>query len=81
MWRAAEVQRAEGEACLTGQLAGCTVEPSRMQRVTESAASRAAIRALFGSAVLPGWVRRCGATCAESWNAVAGPVLVVFVRR
>ncbi|MBL6458333.1 TRAP transporter substrate-binding protein DctP [Belnapia sp. T6] len=79
MWRAAEAQRDEGEACLSSQ-PGCPAEPSRMQRVGESAASRAAIRALFASAVLPGWVRRCGTTCAESWNAVAGPVLGVFAR-
>ncbi|MBL6458985.1 TRAP transporter substrate-binding protein DctP [Belnapia sp. T6] len=81
MWRAAEAQRAEGEACLTGQTVGCTVEPSRIQHVGESAAGRAALRALFASAVLPGWVRRCGAACAESWNAVAAPVLGVFARR
>ncbi|MBL6453705.1 TRAP transporter substrate-binding protein DctP [Belnapia sp. T6] len=79
IWRAAETQREEGEACLLGQPA-CPGERGTLTLVVESAANRAAIRALFVSAVLPGWARRCGIACAEGWNAVAGPVLGVFAR-
>ncbi|MBL6459570.1 TRAP transporter substrate-binding protein DctP [Belnapia sp. T6] len=80
MRRAAKTLRDEGEACLSGR-PGCPAESSRMQRVGESAASRAAIRALFTSAVLPGWVHRCGAACAESWNEVAAPVLGISAEK
>ncbi len=80
MWQAAETQQAEGDACISDQ-ADCPVERGNLQRVTESTTSQAAIHALFASAVLPGWVRRCGTTCAENWNAVAGPVLGAVAHR
>ncbi|WP_043360694.1 TRAP transporter substrate-binding protein DctP [Belnapia sp. F-4-1] len=70
MWSAAEEDREQGEACNTGQAPCRHGERARLVPVREDPAG---IRPLFGTAVLPGWARRCGSTCAESWNAVAGP--------
>lgn len=79
IWRAAEEDWEQGEACNFGEAQCLTKERGQLVPVRESAASRAAIQALFGSAVVPGWARRCGITCAERWNAVAGPVTGVFI--
>ncbi|MBL6078232.1 TRAP transporter substrate-binding protein DctP [Belnapia sp. T18] len=75
MWNAAEEERDQGEACNTGDARCRQGERGRLVAVREDPA---AIRPLFGAAVLPGWARRCGATCAESWNAVAGPAAGVY---
>ncbi|RYI33781.1 MAG: ABC transporter substrate-binding protein [Acetobacteraceae bacterium] len=80
MWRVAEEERTLGLACALGQPPCPVAERGTLALVPETAASRAAVRQLFVSAVLPGWARRCGIACAESWNAIAGPVLGLFAR-
>ncbi|WP_043341355.1 TRAP transporter substrate-binding protein DctP [Belnapia moabensis] len=70
MWTTAEEARDQGEACNTGNARCRLGERGRLVAVREDPA---AIRPLFGSAVLPGWTRRCGSNCVESWNSVAGP--------
>jgi TRAP-type C4-dicarboxylate transport system substrate-binding protein len=77
MWTAAAGERDQGEACNIGDARCRLGERGRLVAVREDPA---AIRPLLGSAVLPGWARRCGSGCAESWNAVAGPATGVFMR-
>jgi TRAP-type C4-dicarboxylate transport system substrate-binding protein len=77
MWTAAEEERDQGEACNTGDPRCRLGERGRLVAVREDPAL---VRPLLGSAVLPGWARRCGSHCAESWNAVAGPATGVFLR-
>jgi TRAP-type C4-dicarboxylate transport system substrate-binding protein len=77
MWAAAEEERDQGEACNTGEASCRLGERGRLVAVRESPA---AVWPLFGSAVLPGWARRCGIGCVESWNAVAGPATGIFAQ-
>ncbi|SDB71884.1 TRAP-type C4-dicarboxylate transport system, substrate-binding protein [Belnapia rosea] len=80
IWQAAEEDRDQGEACNFGEPRCRVADRGRLVPVREDPASLAAIRALFSSAVLPGWAQRCGLSCAENWNAVVGPSLGTFAR-
>ncbi len=80
IWRAAERGTEEGLACNTGA-AGCPHgRVGRMVRVRRTDADVRLARALLSSTVLPGWIRRCGDSCADAWNGSLGPLLSIPAR-
>lgn len=75
IWDESERETAEGVACNTGGAACVGGRKGKMIEVAAPAADAQRLRELFGAAVLPAWVRRCGAGCASLWNQhLAGPV-------
>jgi len=80
IWRAAERETEQGLACNAGR-ADCTDGArARMTIVEERPEDRARRRQLLTNAVLPAWVQRCGADCAEAWNRIMGGPLGIRVR-
>ncbi len=79
IWDEAERETQEGIRCSTGQGA-CGAGPAgRMVLVAPSAQDeQRRLEALTGQ-VLPQWLQRCGADCADAWNRLLAPVLGVTV--
>jgi TRAP-type C4-dicarboxylate transport system substrate-binding protein len=74
IWQAAARETEEGLLCNAGA-ASC--DPSRRGRmvvVEDSPGDRTLRAQLLRDTVLPGWVQRCGAECAEAWNHHIAPV-------
>ncbi|TCZ63212.1 TRAP transporter substrate-binding protein [Roseicella aquatilis] len=72
MWRAAGQETADGLACNAGHPACTGGRRGRMAMVEDRPEDRARRRQLLTDIVLPAWVRRCGAECAETWNSTMG---------
>jgi TRAP-type C4-dicarboxylate transport system substrate-binding protein len=73
IWQGAERETGEGLACNAGQ-PGCTTgRPGRMQIVADSPADARLRTRLLRETVVPRWIERCGAPCAESWNSLMAP--------
>jgi TRAP-type C4-dicarboxylate transport system substrate-binding protein len=73
IWEESERETAEGLACNLGRPT-CAGGRAGSMRLVESASDAARLRELFASAVLPGWVRRCGAGCTRLWNEHLAPL-------
>ncbi len=72
IWDGAERDTQAGIDCNTG-LASCNRgKRSRMSLVRPSAADEAILRRVVEEAVIPGWVKRCGVHCIDTWNATLG---------
>jgi TRAP-type C4-dicarboxylate transport system substrate-binding protein len=72
IWTEAESETSDGIACNTGA-ASCTAgRKGRMTLVRPSAADAAKSRDVLVSAVLPGWLKRCGPQCAPAWKQTVG---------
>lgn len=81
IWRAADQETAEGLACNAGT-PGCTGgRPGRMTRVPQSRQDASRRAEMIATAVLPGWLARCGDACADAWNRSIGPLLSVTAPR
>jgi TRAP-type C4-dicarboxylate transport system substrate-binding protein len=76
IWAAADRETAEGLACDTGA-PGCgpAHHASHMTPVPISKQDEALRQWLLRSAVLPDWLRRCGADCLHTWDKTVGPAL------
>ncbi len=72
IWDAADRDTQAGIDCNVGSNSCSNAKKARMTFVRPSDADAAALRQVLESAVIPGWVQRCGARCAESWNATLG---------
>lgn len=68
IWTAAEAETLEGLACNSGQGACAMGRPGRMRLIPVSGADEAQRRQLLTGTILPRWIERCGAECAEAWN-------------
>lgn len=78
IWRYAEVETENGLACNAGLDTCAEGRRGRMTVVREREEDEARRIQLLRDVVLPGWVRRCGAACAETWNRHIAPTLGVW---
>lgn len=77
VWEAAERETAQGLACDTGSAACVHGRRGKMTLVPVTAEDAAQSSRILVEAVLPAWVRRCGAECARAWNRTLAPALGV----
>jgi len=75
IWRASEHETAEGLACNTGRPNCKTGIQGKMQIVALSTSDDLLRQQMLLSTVLPGWLKRCGASCALVWNQTIGASL------
>lgn len=77
-WKLGVDTTEDGIACNSGNKDGCKIgrlveaKPMSVDRATP--ADTETLRASLTSAVLPGWVKRCGARCGEVYNRVVAPI-------
>jgi TRAP-type C4-dicarboxylate transport system substrate-binding protein len=77
-WQLGEEASEDGISCNAGERDKCKLgklaeaNPMKVARPTE--ADKQQLRAALESAVLPGWVKRCGASCGEFYNNVVAPI-------
>lgn len=69
VWDEAERETGLGLACNIGRPACPASLRGRMQLVPASLEDQQRLRQLLADALLPRWTRRCGAACAEAWQA------------
>lgn len=81
IWNDAERKVSEGVACNTGRGPCPAGKPGQMTLVPLSVEDRSRLRSLIENTVLPGWISRCGETCAEAWSATIGPLLSIPLPR
>lgn len=77
-WELGRQVTQDGIDCNAGRAEGCrihTVSARPMTIVAPTAADQATVREMFQAAILPGWVRRCGARCGEVYNEVIAPIV------
>ena len=74
MWQETATEDAVAISCITGQ--ACEIgEPGGMKLVEPSDADLKKRDEVATDVVLARWADRCGADCAEQWNATVGSVL------
>jgi len=77
-WRLGDEASEDGIACNTGDRANCAigrvVETRPMSVTRPAAADLETLRGLLSTAVLPAFVRRCGAPCGETYNRLVAPI-------
>ena len=74
IWAESERETAEGMLCNQGAPACVAGQKGRMVVVPVSPEDERKRQEILVSAVLPRWVQRCGARCAQVWNQTIGPV-------
>ncbi|MFT4241525.1 MAG: TRAP transporter substrate-binding protein [Acidovorax sp.] len=74
VWDQSERETADGTACNQGAAACSGGRKGRMAVVSTSPQDERRRREILESTVLPRWVQRCGARCAQVWNQTIGPV-------
>lgn len=62
-------------ACLTGSAACTRATKGKMKEVTAAAGDKALIQDILQKIVVPRWVKRCGAGCADTWNSSIAPIV------
>ena len=70
IWRAAEQETEDGLNCNAGRPDCMAGTKGRMTIVEDRPQDRARRQQLLTNSVLPAWVQRCGADCAETWNGI-----------
>ena len=75
IWRSAGVETENGLACNAGLDSCADGRRGRMALVQQRDQDEALRARLLREVVLPSWVRRCGAGCAESWDRYVAPAL------
>lgn len=73
VWLSAEQDTAQGVACNTGSAQCTTGRRGEMALVPVRAPDEARRREIFDTVVLPRWISRCGASCADIWRRTIGP--------
>lgn len=79
IWAESERETAEGLACNRGAASCTSGRKGKMVEVPSSAKDERQRQEIFASAVLPRWLQRCGARCAEAWNQTIGPARGILV--
>ena len=69
VWDEADRETGEGIACNRGDASCTSGKRGRMTVLKATDADRRLLHDLLAEVVLPRWVERCGAPCAELWNA------------
>jgi TRAP-type C4-dicarboxylate transport system substrate-binding protein len=73
IWEESERDTAQGIACNSGTPACRSGARGSMVVVPVSASDERRRQDIFRSAVLPNWLKRCGARCSEIWGQTIGP--------
>ena len=77
-WKVGAEVTQDAVECNTGNAAGCKlhtlVTKNPMVEVKPTEADRVTLAKLLSEAVLPGWVKRCGAKCGEIYNQAVAPI-------
>ena len=73
IWASAERETADGIACSIGKPECRAGTRGSMTLVPVSAEDQRRAKELFGSTVLPRWLRRCTVRCADIWARTIGP--------
>ena len=74
IWEESERETADGMACNRGAANCVAGTKGRMVLVPVSPQDERSRQEILASTVLPRWVQRCGARCADIWNQTIGPV-------
>jgi TRAP-type C4-dicarboxylate transport system substrate-binding protein len=74
IWTASERETQEGLACNTGSAQCRAARKGHMTEVPITAQDNTLRQKVLGNRILPNWLRRCGPTCAQTWNQTIGPV-------
>lgn len=69
IWQQAQADTARGLDCNTGAIACGRPMTHRLAVVQQSTADAARRLNLISGTILPRWIQRCGAACADAWNA------------
>jgi TRAP-type C4-dicarboxylate transport system substrate-binding protein len=80
IWDAAARETELGIACNIGRPDCENGRPGKMVLVQERVQDATRRRRLLEETVLPAWVQRCGADCADQWNHLAAPSLGLLAR-
>jgi len=75
IWTSAEIETENGLACNAGAATCLDGRRGHMTVVEERGQDEALRTQLLRDVVLPAWVERCGADCAENWNRYIAPAL------
>lgn len=74
IWAEAERETESGLACNRGDPSCTDGRRGRMTVVAATPEDERRWRGIVAGTVLPRWVQRCGAECAQAWNRTLGPV-------
>ena len=74
IWQASENETADGLACNTGAPTCRGGRKGKMVAVAMTPQDNALRQEMLRSRMLPNWLRRCGASCADTWNQTIGPM-------
>jgi TRAP-type C4-dicarboxylate transport system substrate-binding protein len=84
-WALGRDATADGIACNSGDKAGCKigtlVSAKPMTVVQPTDADRETVRRMLSEKVLPAWVQRCGARCADIFNQNLAPITGVTYKK
>jgi len=85
-WKLGVEATQDGLDCNAGKAEGCKIHTLVKERpMTVTAATpedKVLLKKIVETAVLPGWVKRCGARCGEIYNQIAAPITgVSYVAR
>ena len=74
IWAESERETSDGLACNKGAPSCRSGRRGQMTEVLPTTQDDKKRQDLLVKAVLPQWIKRCGATCADVWNRTIGPV-------
>lgn len=80
IWSESERESSDGLACNTGAATCRGGRQGQMVQVQLSAADEQLRKSIFTNTVLPRWLERCGADCAEIWRQTIAPVTGIEIR-
>jgi TRAP-type C4-dicarboxylate transport system substrate-binding protein len=80
IWQAAEQETELGFACNSGASECSAARRGNMVVLNDTPLDRDRRAELLRSSVLPNWIRRCGAGCAEAWNRYMAPARGIVAR-
>jgi TRAP-type C4-dicarboxylate transport system substrate-binding protein len=81
IWEESDRETGEGMACNTGDALCGNRPPGQMIEVRSTADDERRRREILAQSVLPRWIQRCGAACAEVWNRTIGPTVGIMARQ
>ena len=77
-WKLGAEATQDGLDCNAGKAEGCKihtlVKDKPMKVVDATQDDKATLKRIVETAIIPGWVKRCGARCGETYNQVVAPI-------
>jgi TRAP-type C4-dicarboxylate transport system substrate-binding protein len=77
-WKLGAEATQDGLDCNAGKAEGCKIhtlvkdKPMKVADATQD--DKATLKRIVETAIIPGWVKRCGARCGEIYNQVVAPI-------